>query len=401
MTDRFADINSIGESGRNPITNAGRVAINGHVNEEEIIERKDNYTDQTTLFPGPTEDTDFAIYPRELCIEEKIPLSGTRNRHKMHAPYVLSVVNAGFKKGEAIWAVTERLDFRGIAGGQGAKYDSDGQSPEIDLALVQGGLSTLRNTGPKRIPNNTWIYWSLPDPKSPYDRGIRGSTRQPYWTMPYEPKLDRLSEYTLAYLMSNPAVAMSKNAGNFDQQYRFPIQDAAVLMREVVAQIYLDALHTFLTSGLVRLDAGAFENARTRAQNAISYTSNRTTRTNILRLVGAALGVRDVQRKSTDPKITFRPDPASETETTLGAFAVDVFLARKDYALMVPLTAGTRAVPTGDSGNLLRNQTGVLSDLFAAINRGNEFTTRRIFAKTMSPAEPGKEMDVLLQRYSS
>ena len=43
----------------------------------------------------------------------------------------------------------------------------------------------------------------------------------------------------------------------------------------------------------------------------------------------------------------------------------------------------------------------MLSDLFAAINTGNQFTTRRIFAKTLSPAQPGKEFDVLLQRYSS
>ena len=37
MTDRFNDINATGGLGRSPITNAGRVATNGHLDEGEIL----------------------------------------------------------------------------------------------------------------------------------------------------------------------------------------------------------------------------------------------------------------------------------------------------------------------------------------------------------------------------
>lgn len=397
MTDRFADINSIGESGRNPITNAGRVAINGHLNEEEILQRIDNYTRGNTLYPGPTGDVVWTIFPREICLEEKIESTGTRNKHKMHAPFVLATANAMGNKGDKVWELVEQMEYRGVAGGQGAKYDRQGDSPEIDLSLVQGGVITLRNTGPKRIENNKWVYWGLPDPASPYDRGIRGSQRMPFTTHQYDPTLDKLTEETLADIMMSSPSAVN----GFEQEHRWPIQEGAENMKLVIAQIYLGALHTFLMSGLVKFDGNAINNPQLRQQNAASYSQNQDARKNLLRFIGAALGARDLQSKASDAKITFRVDLTSDRQTSLKEYALDVFLARKDSALVLPLTEGTRALPSGDAGILIKNQKATISDLFAAINKTNHYTTRRIFCKTIVPSEPGKEFDALLMRYSS
>ena len=66
---------------------------------------------------------------------------------------------------------------------------------------------------------------------------------------------------------------------------------------------------------------------------------------------------------------------------------------------MLPLENGTRTLPTGIRGEIIKNQRSAISDLFAGINSANRFVTRRIFAKAMSPAEPGKDMDVNMGRY--
>lgn len=412
MTDRFADINSSGGLGRQPITNVGRVAINGHLDAATIRERKGKHSDGRSLYGGPVDDDAFKVFARDICVSERgsSAHSSTWNRYKTQAPLILSVLNGGFKKHTPLWQVIESLQFAGLAGGQGARFDSRNESPEIDLALVWGGLATVVNSGPQRIANGQLVYWTVPPVDEPYERALRGSKRMPLHTMPYDPALDTLTEDTLANLMTQsarvmtpgpPAAAAAAAAADMEPEHRRPIQEGADNMRQVVCQVMLEALHVFLTSGLVSMNPAAVIDPRVRAKNAGMYAANERVRRDLLRVVAAALGCKDVHRKPGDPKITFRADPAVDRETTLAEFALDVFLGRKDEALLMPLAPGTRAVPNGDSGVLVRNQKAGMSDLLAGVNNANHFVSRRIIGRAVSPAEPGREFDILLGKYAS
>lgn len=399
MTDRNSDINALPGSGRSPITNAGRVAINGHLAEQIIRERIENHRRGLTLYQGPVNDWVFTIYPREIVLEEKLP-SVSKNRYKSLNPFVLSTVNAAFKKGDSLWEITEGLDFRGVAGGQGAKYDERGQNPEIDLALVQGGLITMKNTGQKRIQNNSLLYWSLPPLHDPYEKGIRGSSRMVIHTVSYEPSLDKLSEDTLGELMTRKEDSFRSE---YDKEFRYPIQEGARNMKQAIMQIFLDALHTFLMSGIVKLDLKAIENQSVRQTNSTRYSNDTSkNRAEIFRKIASSLELLNIQKKSDDPNFKFKdPAPNSDREISLLEFAIDVVLGKRESSLIFPLVDGTHALPSGFQGKVVQNQKAVLSDLFSAINKSNNFVTRRIFGKALTPAQPGQDMDVLLQRYSS
>lgn len=391
MTDRFSDINAEGGLGRNPISNVGRVVINGYVNFDEIQERKGRALTGDTLYGGPTDDDAFAILPRDICIEEKVPTTGRRNAHKMVAPFVLSTVNGGFKKTDKLWEVIENHDFRGLAGGQGAKTDSSGKNPEVDLALVQGGITTITNTGTKRIENGDMIYWTLPPLDNPFERSRRGSYRMPLHTMPFDPKHDELSEDTLQQILADTPTDES-----------WPINESAKLVKQTVMQQTLNALHIILTSGLVKWDPNILRDKAKRTQNAREYLEPRSLdlRKKFLTDVSAALGLRDIQR-TRDSSVEFRTSLMETRETTLEEFAMDVFFAKKDSALLLPMEEGTRNLPSGNWGSIIRNQKAVLSDYFASVNKANQFVERRIFAKAVTPAEPGKDLDVTLGKYAA
>ncbi len=413
MTDRFSDITATGGLGRNPITNAGRVAVNGHLDVATIRERKIKHSAGKSLYAGPVDDDAFRVLARDICVSERI----SWNRTKKQAPHILSVVNGGFKQGLEIWQVIESLQFEGLAGGHGARFDSRNEAPELDLALVRGGVTTIVNSGPKRIANGQRIYWSVPPPKSPYERAARGSNRMPLHTMPYDPTLDALTEDTMGSLMMRSAQAQTLATGpgsmtststtavdtdtDTEPEHRRPIQEGADNTRQAVCQIMLEALHVFLTSGLVSVNPAALRDPAIRAQNAGTYAQDERARRELLRVVAGELGCRDMHKKPGDPKITFRADPAVDRETTLAEFALDVFLAKKDEALLMPLAPGTRAVPNGDPGVIVRNQKAGMSDLLAGMNTSNQFVLRRVFGTAISPAEPGREFDILLGTYSA
>lgn len=397
MTDRFTDINSIGNLGRNPNTPAGRIAINGHIDQNEFRNRKDNAKKERTFFQGPTDDQSFVIFPRDLCVQKKNYM-GTKNIHRVHDPYVFSTLNGYGHKSDKLFQIIEQLEFRGLAGGQGAKYDSTGKSPEVDLALVQGGVNTITNTGPDRIMNGDLIYWTVPPREKAYERGRRGSERMVLHTMPYKPDLDELSEDTLYELIMKKSMTYLISNKNMDP--RWPIMEGAKNLQQTVMQIYLDALHTFLVSGVVKLEPN-YRQEKTRIKNTNNYTDPRILeeRTNFLQFIGSSLGIKELSKLKEDQKITFRPNPKADTISTLSEFAMEVYFAKKNYALLAPLSEGTQTLPTGIKGILIKNQKSANSDMFSSIIKTNDFTKRRIFAKASTPADPGKEMDIILGHY--
>ncbi len=404
MTDRFNDINAVGNLGRNPNTPAGRVAINGHIDQVEFENRKAKVKKGKTFYRGPTDDQSFAIFARDLCVSRKMYAS-KKNIHKAHAAFVFATVNGFGEDTDKIYQLIEELEFAGLAGGQGAKYDSTGESPEVDLALVLGGINTITNTGPDRISNGDWVFWTLPDTKDPYEKGRRGSERMVLHTVPYDHKLDKLSEHTLHKLLVGDRTLQYPNK-NIDS--RWPIMEGAKNLQQAIMQITLDALHTFLVSGLVKLDVEAIgdtkEAKERRMRNTNQYTNPSPKlveiRTENLRKIGSALGIQDLMKKE-DKQIKFKPNPSSnlKRETTLSEYAMEVFFGKKSDALLAPLEDGTAHLPSGYKGNIIKGQRGALSDLFTAIIKTNDFTKKRIFAKAVSPAEPGKDFDIILGHY--
>ncbi|KKL47890.1 hypothetical protein LCGC14_2331000, partial [marine sediment metagenome] len=323
------------------------------------------------------------------------------NIHRIHEPYVFSTLNGYGHKSDQIFQIIEQLEFRGLAGGQGANIDSTGKNPQIDLALVQGGVNTITNTGPDRILNGDLIYWSVPPKDHPWERGRRGSERMVLHTLPYKPESDELSEDTLYKLLIKNNMSYLVNDKNMDA--RWPIMEGAKNLQQAIMQISLNALHTFLVSGIVTV-APNYTDVKVRAKNTNRYTSpqNLERRIDFLRLIGSSLGIKDLEKfkLKDDPKFTFRPNPPkSDTITTLSEFAMEVYFGKKNYALLAPLSEGTRTLPTGIKGALIKNQISANSDIFAAIGKTNDFTKRRIFAKANTPADPGKEMDIILGHY--
>ena len=400
MTDRFNDINAMGGLGRSPITTAGRVATNGHLDEAEILKRKERLTKGTSLYGGTQLDEVFWANPREICLQLRTTNKRRRNLHKAQAAYILTTLNGAFKKGDKLSEVIEKLEFQGVAGGQGAKYDHTNTSPEIDLALQRGGLTTMRNTGRKRIKNGDPVYWTLPDPDDPYDKGQRNSGRMPVQTAPYDPYLDSLTEASLRELLIK-----SSDGTGMDNQIdpRFPLMEGAKNVKQVVSQLYVNAIHTFLMSGIVKLDIDALNDEDLRSRNSVDYKNNLEYRQNFLEWVSFQFNLRDVNVISDKGPIKIKPySQHPQKERTLSEYAMEVFLARNKDAFLLPLEKGTNGVPPGNRGAIIRNQRGLLSDFFAAVNRANEFTKRRIIGKAITPADPGKPFDIYLGNgYSS
>ena len=414
MSDGAFDINAIPGTGRNPVSEPGHVASNAHLDKNEVLERQGRAQRNTTRYPGPTDDNAFKIMPREICLSFNDWRGGARRHGRQErASFVLSTLNGAFRPGDNLAAMMQRLQFAGLAGGDGATFDSTGQTDRVDLAVVRGGLITMRNTGTKRIENGALIYWSLPDPdrRPPARAGInKCDPRLLVHSMPYEPKLDQLSETTLRKLFARPpgsasfpgtgAAGAGGGNNNWEEARRWPLVEGAQNLRAVVMQSTLNALHVFLMSGIVRLDVEALVNANQRATNTKRYQAqDPQQRAELFSTVGVALGVSGLKKTERHQPITFAPVATSKTETSLAQFAADVFLAEKASAHLFPLLDGTHALPAGEPGKILRGQMSALSTLFASVVGANHFTTRRIFAKAITPADPGDDMDVLLGKY--
>ena len=395
MTDLFSDINSEGGIGRSPITQAGRVATNGHLDENEILERKDRLRQRTSLFTGLEDDPSFSIFRREICLQLKTNRNHVRNRYKFNAAYILSTLNGAFKKTDKVWEAIEQLEFQGLAGGQGAKYDSSYNNPEIDVSLVRGGMITMVNTGPKKIQNGDHVYWTLPDPENPYQKESRGKYRILPQTLPYDTKLDIFTETSLREMITE------KNYTESDIDSRYPILEGIKNFKQVIMQIHLNALHTFLMSGIVVIDEEALEFDKKDKRNA-----NRRTyqdREGILIRIAKQLELRDMANSYTkDSKIKFNPFPENtEREIDLIDYAMKILLAQERNSFLLPLDEASDAVPAGPRGTIIKNQRSLLSDFFSSVNSVTEFTRKRIFGKAISPADPQKEFDIYLGKYSS
>ncbi len=387
MTDAYMRINSHGQEEGTSITTAGRVVINTRLDEREILARKEASARDQALYNGPVEDDSFRVLPGEIVFEEKD--HGRTSIVTSDGSLVLSTLNGAFSKGESLSVITDRLDYRGVAGSEGGRYDSTGRNPHVHFPALIGGLTTMTNTGKKQIRNGDRIFWSLPDPKDINEMDIRNGGRKVLQTNPYDPRADTLTIETMRAYMSTSAAALQ---GNPDVDLRAPLVQGAETMKQAWLQLFLEALHVFMMTGIVKYDPNILTNAEERRKNINEYqsTGGAKERKTFLSNIALQLGIKNVYALG-----DIRPKNLQVDGESLEQIASSVMVGLKMSSMLFKPVDD--ADLKGNEKILVRNQSAVLSKILNSVDRARHFTLRRIFATAVSSAAPGQKMDVLLR----
>jgi len=401
MSDATFEINSEGGIGTNPISQAGRVVINGHRDCEQIANNEAALKKGTSYYPGPIDDDSSSIFPREPVFTRKMNHNRKR-KAKSEATYFLSTTNGGFHKSQSHWEIVGELEFPGFAGSR-AKADRTNKSPEVDFTVVIGGLLTIVNTGPDRINNGDAIYIDIPDPENPFEIGRKNSTRQVLLTMPFKPtEKDQITEDTLLKILAEPRDSK-------DRIKNQPIYDAAEALHTTILTGALTAWDAALSTGLFSLDAIALSQdigEHIRTANILEYEAHRPA---MLKKLGAHLGLfanakdrKNGQREMLTVRSRKLGKSTAASEETLQAYVSKTMLGKDSAYYISRLTPdhnGRPKIPQGHEGYLMGLQTSFLNNLLTVVHRGNEYKKRRIVARALSPADKGKELDVLVGRF--
>ncbi len=375
------DINSYGQEEGTSITTAGRVVINTRLDEREIMARKDASARDLALYNGPVEDDSFRVLPGEIVFEEKE--RGRAGVMTSDQTLVLSTVNGAFSKGESLSVITDRLDYRGVAGSEGGRYDSTGRNPQSYFPALIGGLTTMKNTGKEQILNGDRIYWALPNPKDTNGPDYRRGGRKVLQTKAYDPRADTLTVKNMRAYMSKPAADLEGDAA---VDPRAPLVEGAETMKQAMLQLFLEALHVFMKTGIVKYDPETLRNERTRKTNANAYRSAEN-RSEFLFGIARELGIKGMHGDAERTNVLFENE-------TLEEIASSVIVGCESSSMLFKPVDGKL---TGSAMTLVKNQKAVLSKILYSVDRVRHFTTRRIFATAVSSAAPGQRIDVLLR----
>ena len=377
-----------------PITPAGRVAPNGLLDRDEIRIRQAtaHNPERPSMYGGMVDDQAYDIFQFDMCVEVVRP-DVSRIDYAEPQPFVLSVLNGAFSSRDTVATILPRLQFRGFASAE-AKYDPSNNETQLGLALQQGGLITIKNTGPKNIRNGDWVYFDVPDPRNPYEKNPRGSGRIVFVTKPYDPMQDKVFSDTLASGLSAPNGVRQSHE----------LAEGAKYMRQAIVQAFHDAFFAFATSGLMKFDPVALTpgaaGVLARSANAQLFTGVDVTddqRVGYLRRLAIELGLRGFQRPQGEEAIKVALGAAGQ-QISLDQYVMDVFLGMTPSALMAALVpgVGTRELPAGSPGQLVMNQQAALSNMVDGIVATNFSVRRRVFGRAMSSATPGNKFDVFL-----
>ena len=242
-TGSFAEIRTDGSLQRNPITNAGRAAVNAYKDDDEIELRRVRIQQKRNLYPGPVQDVNVSIYPGELVFARHAAAGSILTRKKGSELFVMSSLNGAFDLDKGLSGAYKGLYVVGVAGAQGARHDHTNNNPERDLPVIVGGLVTIQNTGPKRIANGDYVYWRLPDPTLAGKYSGHSSHRVLMELHPYDSGLD----YSFRRHVAEKIVSGAASVGaEFDHH----TADAADAIRTgfIVPSVLL-TFHTLLATG--------------------------------------------------------------------------------------------------------------------------------------------------------
>jgi len=336
MTDSLFDITQQGGVGKQPITNVGRVVYNLQLDQDGLEQRKHEGA-HNTLWPSASmEDRSFWVLPREICLATKIRTTG-RRRGGVSSNMITAFSALNGMKGSKS-GIIENLTFAGIAGGQGAKFDTKGNEPRHpEFTGIFGGLYTICNNGPDRIQNGDLVYWDIPPAtnRSQYRRNASQTGRVTAICKPYRPSENKASASVLKERMNN-----SLNRSGYDPKTN-KLDGAA------------DALMTFAFSCM---------------------------------LMGAKLGAteRDLERLARDLQSDSTSDNRKAAIQHLTG-GTELFERSQNMSSVK------------SQANL--NQQAALDDAIAGMEQGSQYVTDRIFCKALTPASAGGEFVATFGHY--
>ena len=375
MTDQLFDYEQAGGAGRQPVTNVGRVGYNFRL-AQDVLEKRKRTGAANSMWPNANmEDTSFAVLPRDICLTERqLPL----RRQTDGMMVVFSSLNGMNTAGKSRREVIESLAFAGVAGGQGAKFDTRGMEPRHpEFAGIVGGLYTITNNGTDRISNGDKVYWDIPadGASSSTELGRRGSRRIVPFTRPYRPSTEGVTARALC-------AAIRTKTKSRDSA----IDQGAKHLKWATAQITTNAVRVMLDSGLVAYSPGALDTKAVRQRNiAVWDRVPVDDRETFITRVAAGLGCNEMN-SSTE---------AWGEEATKKMHKLLIF----DTKLRQHEDGST--LPMNHAGALLRNQESTVKDLVNGLSQATHFVTDRIFCKALTPAAPGKQFDAVFGHYRS
>ena len=387
MTDGYFDLTQDATTGRQPITNAGRVAYNLRLDQDDLEDRKSRGP-KDSLWPGlNTEDRSQWVLTRDICLAYK-RRAGRRQGDGMMT--VFSTLNGAGRAGQTHREFIESVSFAGLAGGQGAIFDTTGKNPRYpEFAGVLGGLMTVMNNGTDRISNGQKVYWDIPAPGSEDSYLSRRSPdRLTAVLRPYKPGSHKVTAKAVAEALRKPP-SESNSSGR-------PVsEDAAIAFKRFAMQMTVNAFEALLSSGLVKLDEAALGTsdraAAARVANAADWHDlTHNAREGHITRVARTLGCRNVR----DPAGNSQVDMPHIAGKSLRRYICDLLTG--DTAL-IRLEGGT--VPSGDKGEILCNQKSSVADMIAGAATAESYITRRIVGTALTPAQPKKEFDMVLGHY--
>ncbi len=387
MTDGFFDLTQDATTGRQPITNAGRVAYNLRLDQDDLEDRKMRGP-KDSLWPGlSTEDRTQWVLPRDICLMYKRRAGRRQGDGMMN---VWSTLNGAGRAGQTHREFIESVSFAGLAGGQGAIFDTTGKNPRYpEFAGVLGGLMTVMNNGIDRISNGQKVYWDIPAPGSEDSYlNRRSPDRLTAVLRPYKPNSHKITANAVAEALRSPP-SETGDAG------RSVSEDAAIAFKRFVMQMTVNAFEAFLSSGLVALDTAALGTddraARARAKNSKDWRKlSPTAREGHITRVARTLGCRNVR----DPAGNSQVDMPHLPGKSLRRYVCDLLTGD---TMLIGLDGGT--VPSGDPGEVLCNQKSSVADMIAGAATAESYITRRIIGTALTPAQPTKEFDMVLGHY--
>jgi len=387
MGDEFFPLNNVGASVRRPITNAGYIPVNLRLDQENIDRRLDCNV-QNTLYPSSKMSPMlFAALPREVALMTKAAMLPHGADGVVPAFTVLNAIGEGKTRRQVI----EAHSFAGLVGSQGAVYDNTGSSPRWpDFSAKIGGIETIINTGTERIMNGERVYWDFP-PEGSAQTGTRDGrilvAIRPYRPSVMQPTADAIK------------LAMCTERRQRRGVEATPISDATVAITNFSATLAVAALDMYLSSGLVRVDQVALGSGEAaiaaRRQNAAEWAGvSADQRERHFVRVARALRVEGVSSDGGVAEIHIqRGDRRCKMSTYLAACVAG-------YNPCIRRTPGLNGIPSGDMGALLTAQLSSLESLLKGTERAGDYVKSRIFAKMLTPMNPGEAGDCNLGAYT-
>jgi len=396
------DSNAYGSTGDNPIMTAGRVAINGSVDSTLIRTRRHTAGQGASLYGGDTSDESFTIMPHDPVFEQRKAGNLRRNRtvgNDTYAP-VLSTFNGAGNKGDSVATFMSNILFRGFAGGDGARGDTTGRNSgdNRDIAIIQAGTLTTRNTGPTRIEAGDTIVWMAPMPgdKRSYDRGIVGSKRIMPYLLPFRVGAQLANSFRISDLLRDPK---ARDWSNTDAA----LTVAAVRTRKAIKSSIILAAHVLFMLGFAQPVQGAFSpgavgvQARQAASAQFRAAHPVGGRTGVDRraLYTALAGALEFPKISKSSGAHFDGEGLTP-EASAANYAAAVF-ASGPLHMLSPASPVTHKAEPGDFGELTRLQRAYIGDVMSAADASNMEARSRIVGVCLAGGMPGETIDLFMK----